>query len=288
MTKRLFLIALLVPSLGWAAEPAADPAVSALTSMEGRYTIGPWEGSLQGDRCVLTNSEPLAFADFELSAQQGQGAVTLRLTPVIPLRGDPDTISSKVDRQEPVRLPYRVDEGGFGIGMPAVVLESMSKGSFFTVSDYKYDLRGFAQAYALMQDCMKKTIPAALPYEPLAESEPTKLAGGWQMITLKLGNYTYARYAMLGESELGLWVHNVDDFVLSLTGLGENSASTILLNGDSYGVVPQKGGVLVPLAPEQLRKLEEAGTLAVKFGSFDKSFDIKDLRTIVVALQPYE
>lgn len=294
MTRFLVLLVLLFPSVGWAASeagtmPEPDAAVSALTNMEGRYTIGPWEGSLQGGRCVLTNSEPLAFADFELGAQQGQANVTLHLMPVVPVRAtSSETMAAQVDAHEKAELVYRADEGGFGMNLPQALLEQMTKGSFFTVGSYKYDLRGFAQSYKLLQDCMNKAIPASLPYEPLAESDAVEVAAGWQMITLKLGHYNYARYAMFGASELGLWVHNVDDFVLSLTGLDEAAAGTVTLNGVAYATVPQKGGILVPLTPEQVRAFEEAKTLTVKFGSFEKSFDIKGFRAVVTALQPYE
>lgn len=286
MKKLLLLFLLVLPFAAAASQP--DAAIAALTSMEGRYTIGPWEGSTQGNRCLLANSEPLSFADFELSGVEAHEEVTLRITPAVPPQDAGQTLAVQVDTLPPVNLGVRMDEGGMAMLLPPGLLAQMGKGSFMQAGTYKYDLRGFARAYALFQDCIKKSQPASLPYEPLEESDPAPVAGKWQMITLKLGEAVYARYAMLGDTALGLWVHNVDTFVLSLTGPHEAQVTPATLNGEAITVIPQKDGVLIPLPPELLRSLEASGTLSLKLGDTEKSFDIKDFRAVVVALQPYE
>jgi len=293
--RRLFLALLLLPAVAFAAAPVvppqdeADPAVSALVDMEGRFTIGPWEGSKQGDLCVLANSEPLSFADFELSAPARQSNLTLRITPYASFKAEADGIPLQVDSNPMQTLLYRADEGGYAVALPQDLAAEMQKGLFFHFGSFKYDLRGFEKAFALMQKCMQGAAAEELPYEPLAESEPHEITKGWQMISLKLGQYRYARYAMLDGTGLGVWVHNVDDFVLSLSGLQQpNGPAKLTLNGAEYVAVPQSDGVMLPLTPELLRALEASPAAKIRWGSVEKTFDLKDFRAVVVALQPYE
>lgn len=288
---RLLLALLLLPVAAFAAPPAPQPdeAVTALTNMEGRYTIGPWEGALQGNTCLLTNNEPLSFASLELSGQQGQQEIKIDLMPVsISPRHDMPTIM--IDGHPYGEMQYRNEMGGGTSTASPEMLSAMTKGIFFSVYDhYKFDLRGFRQAYELFDACLKKALPDHLPYEPIEESDPVAVIGDWQKIILEFGDYHYAAYAILGETGLGLWVHNTDSFVLSVDGFKDVLAPEVAtFNGQTVSVVPQEDGVLIPLSAEQLRGLEAGGNLEIKIGEVQKSFAIKDFREVVTALQPFE
>lgn len=258
---RLLLVLLLVPVVAVAAPSAPEPdaAVSALTDTTSRYTIGPWEGSGQGSACTLTNSEPLALGSLELSLLHDQ--IIAQVTPAMP------------DAQ-PVVQEFPLDT---------------ASRPFYTIGNYVYDTHGLDRAFALFRQCLDGKLPAELPYEPIEESDPAPIDGDWQMITLKVGNYRYAAYAMLGETGLGLWVHNTDSFVLSITGFKDVApGAAATLNGQVVSAVPQEDGVLIPLSAEQLHGLEAAGSIVIKIGEAQKSFAIKDFRKVVTALQPHE
>lgn len=240
-----------------AAQPEPDAAVSALTDMQGRYTIGPWEGAGQGSNCTLSNNEPLALGALELR-QKGEGIIA-QVTP------------AQANAQPVVKQ------------LPA----DFAAQPLLTIGKFVYDTHGLGKALELFKQCLANKLPADLPYEPVEESDPVPVAGAWQMITLKMGNYRYAAFATLGQTELGLWVHNRDSFVLSLNGIRQ-TADTATLNGQPVAVVPQQDSALIPLTPEQLRAFEQSPQLAVKLGGFEKSFDIKGFRDVVAALQPHE
>ena len=284
---RILVALLFVPVAAVAAEP--DAAISALADMSTRYTIGPWEGIQQGDVCLLANSEPLNLAGFELTAPLEHNTITLRLTPAVPQLVAGSSVSVQVDGNAPEELPYRSDEGGFAMAVPPAILGQMKAGRFLSVGDYRFDLHGFARAAAIFDSCINKHLPSDLPLEQITESDLAQVPGSdWQLMTLTLGNYRYAAYAMLGETGLGLWVHNVDSFVISFTGVAADNVFSVSLNGREVAAVPQQDGVLVPLSAEVLRQLEDAGTLEVKIADTARGYNLRDFRQVVVALQPYE
>lgn len=254
----LLLLLLLLSSPVMAEDPS--PEVSALADMSTRYTIGPWEGGGSGKACTLSNNEPLSLGMLEISLLHDQ--VVAKVTPVWP-------------GAQPLLQEFPLDAAA----KPRLQIDR-----------YVYDTRGLDRAFSLFRQCLDGKLPETLPNEPLEESEPHSVGKtDWQIIRLMQGSYKYAGYAMLEGSPLGLWVHNTDSFLLSLTTpLQLKPPFVVSVNGRDLEAAPQEGGLLIPLPPEVLRQLEADQTLHLKVAGQDKVFPLKGFRDVVVALQPYE
>ena len=272
---RLILLALLMfmPFASHAQEaPVVDEDVTALADMSTRYTIGPWEGYTLGKTCLLTNAEPLSFATLELS----QG---IRISPLA--GGETSGFNILIDG---------VDKGKITQPLTSELLLAMEKGSFLSIGPYRYDLHGFSKAAALFQKCRDCHLPTELPAQPIEEGDSVSVPGaeGWEIISLMFDGYAYARYAMMDGSALGLWVHNGDEYVLSLT-LPPNITSAapyqLTLNGKNLTYVPQPDSLLLPLSQESLKDIEAAGQVSLKVAGFEKTFQLKGFHAVVMALQ---
>jgi hypothetical protein len=268
MLKRAAFAFLFLTVSAQAAPPAPEDMAASLIEAKGRYTIGPWSGYQMGDVCYLANTEPLAGGDLVISAAPGATEIQFQLG----------------------EKSLHVAEG----------LSGLARQPFFTIEGRTYDMHGFSRAMALFEQCETGQLADALPDEPVEESEPVPVAGaaGWQVTTLTMGDYVYAKLATLdgaGKFGLGLWRHNANDYVLNVTALGglpalANPPEVTL----TWSAAPpslkllailQKDGILLPLTVEQVAALARAPTLKLVSGTFTADFSVQGIDKAIAALK---
>lgn len=231
---------------------------SDLTSMAGRYVIGPWVGALQGNICTLGNDEPLVGASLALKAPQGGGVEPLFVDGI---HVDPDVLSKE---------------------------EELKVGQFTFV------MHGFDKAYALFNACRKKELPAELPNEPLAESEPEPLGKtGWSIVSLKMvDGFSYAKLALAPDKNpisLGVWLYGKTQILLSLSSyqpinLGPRAEGVMIIDKGAelkVTTLPQENGTLIPLNAEQLSALQKGSSLEIKVGSIDQTYSLANWNKVI-------
>lgn len=267
MLKRAAFAFLFLTVSAQAAPPAPEDMAASLIEAKGRYTIGPWSGYQIGEACYLANTEPLAGGDLVLSAVPGVPEVKFQIG----------------------EKPAVVEEG----------IAGLARLPFFTLDGHSYDMHGFPRALELFKQCQSGQLGEPLPDEPVEESEPVPVAGaaGWQVTTLTMGDYVYARLATLdgeGKFGLGLWRHNANDYVLNVTALGGLPALanppevTLTWSAEQPPLkllaILQKDGILLPLTVEQVAALARATTLKLVSGTFTADFSVQGFVKAIAVL----
>lgn len=259
---------LISPPVALATSSQSEQFAASLIDGKGRYTIGPWSGYEMQNTCFLANTEPLVGADFTISAVKGGAAVKFQL----------GERAASVEQS----------------------LEDLSRLAFFTLDGHTYDMHGFAAAMKLFNDCKAGHLADNLPDEPVEESDPVSVSGAdnWQLTTLSMGDYVYARLVTLageGTYGLGIWRHNTDDYLLNVTALGglPTLADPPILEVTFAENQPplrlrylaQKDGLLLSVKESELATLAGAQALKLVSGGFTAEFATSGLAQAVRALK---
>ena len=272
---------------------AAEDDFSALSDMDGRYTLGAWTGAQSGALCQLSNTETLSGGELTFMRPQGQKWLGILLN--APRASGTQAVVQIDDIAQ--TLPVTAPDSGWLMKWPDgdKAQAALHSGKWLTISlggqSFRYDLHGINRALPFFSQCLAQKLPADLPYEALTESAPRPIHGaqGWEMISLKDGAYVYeqvASFAATPEQALSLWRYNADQWVLNVSDLRATTTlpqqgCTAVVNSLSWPCHVQQDGVMIPLDATQLQALAGMNKIDLKIGAYEAHFKTGTLAPVI-------